>query len=76
MCSGKVYAYVLPDEMERKFGFRPSKLMAYFVLYKLEDERLISAKFVDRRKYYEITSKGRAALSEAKSILLSLSRKL
>ncbi len=76
MRAGKVYAYILPDEIEKKFGFRPSKLMAYFVLYKLEDEHLISAKFSDRRKYYEITGKGKAALSEAKSLLLSLSRKL
>ena len=76
MRSGKVYAYVLPGEIEKKFGFKPSKLMAYFVLYKLEDEHLISAKFSGRRKYYEITGKGKAALSAAKSLLASLSKKL
>ena len=76
MRKGKVYAYVLPGEIRRKFGFTPSKLMTYFVLYKLEDEKLISSKFSDRRKYYELTAKGKAALSEAKALLRSLSKKL
>jgi DNA-binding PadR family transcriptional regulator len=76
MRSGKVYAYVLPEEIEKKFGFCPSKLMTYFVLYKLEDEHLISAKFSGRRKYYELTSKGKAALSGGKKLLASLSKKL
>lgn len=72
----KVYAYALPGQIGKKFGFSPSKLMAYFVLYKLEDEHLISAKFEGRRKYYELTPKGRAALSSGKALLLSLSKKL
>ena len=29
----RVYAYVLPEEIRKNFGFAPSKLMAYFVLY-------------------------------------------
>ena len=76
MKSGKVYAYVLPDAIKKKFGFSPSKLMTYFVLYKLEDEGLISSAFSGRRKYYELTSKGRAALSDGKLALSSLSKKL
>jgi len=76
MESGKVYAYVLPEGIRKKFGFSPSKLMAYFVLYKLEDEGLISSSFEGRRKYYEATPKGRQALSSAKRTLASLSKKL
>jgi DNA-binding PadR family transcriptional regulator len=72
----KVYAYALPDEISREFSFKPSKLMTYFVLYKLEDELLISSKFEGRRKYYELTAKGKLALNGAKSLLLSLSKKL
>ena len=71
-----MYAYALPGEIREKFGFAPSKLMTYFVLYKLEDEGLISSKFEGRRKYYELTAKGRKALAEAKSMLSSLARKL
>jgi DNA-binding PadR family transcriptional regulator len=76
MKKGEVYAYALPAQIQRSFGYSPSKLMVYFVLYKLEDEKLISAKFEGRRKYYELTSKGRAALVNGKKLLLALSKKL
>ncbi len=76
MKSRKVYAYVLPGEIHKKFGFSPSKLMVYFVLYKLEDEGLISSAFEGRRKYYELTAKGKSALSQGKSALSSFSKKL
>lgn len=72
----KVYAYALPGQIQRSFGYSPSKLMTYFVLYKLEDEKLISAKFEGRRKYYELTTKGRTALLAGKKLLHSLSKKL
>lgn len=72
----KVYAYALPDEISRAFCYSPSKLMTYFVLYKLEDEKLISSKFEGRRKYYELTSNGKRALSDGKKLLLTLSKKL
>jgi DNA-binding PadR family transcriptional regulator len=72
----KVYAYALPGMVEKEFGYAPSKLMAYFVLYKLEDEGLIASRFEGRRKYYEMTRKGGSALSSAKSKLSLLSKKL
>jgi DNA-binding PadR family transcriptional regulator len=72
----KAYAYALPERIKRKFGFQPSKLMVYFVLYKLEDEGLISAAFEGRRKYYALSAKGRVALSQGKKALSLLSRKL
>lgn len=72
----RAYAYALPDEINLKFGFRPSKLMTYFVLYKLEGEGLISARLEGRRKYYAISAKGRAALAQAKGMLSRLSGKL
>jgi len=76
MKSRKVYAYALPDEIRGKFGFSPSKLMTYFVLYKLEDEKLISAEFEGRRKYYALTAKGKSALAEGKKALSTLGKKL
>ena len=72
----KVYAYALPDGIARAFGYQPSKLTTYFVLYKLEDEKLISSKFEGRRKYYELTPKGGRALSDGKKLLASMARKL
>ncbi|MFA6328330.1 MAG: PadR family transcriptional regulator [Candidatus Micrarchaeia archaeon] len=72
----KAYAYALPGEISRAFGYKPSKLMAYFVLYKLEEEKLISSKFEGRRKYYALTPAGKKALSEGKKLLSSLAKKL
>lgn len=73
---GKAYAYTLDEELERKFFFRPSRVMIYLVLYKLEAEGLISAKIEERRKYYHITKKGEEALQGAKAYLSTLSREL
>jgi len=72
----KAYAYALPDEISRAWGYQPSKLMVYFVLYKLEDEKLISSKFEGRRKYYALTPEGKKALSDGKKKLSDLSKKL
>ena len=72
----KAYAYALPDDISRAYGYHPSKLMAYFVLYKLEDEKRISSKFEGRRKYYALTPTGRKALSQGKKMLADLSKKL
>jgi len=72
----KVYAYALPSQIEKEFGYSPSKLMTYFVLYKLEDEKLISAAFEGRRKYYKLTAKGKTSLANGKRLLSSLSKKL
>lgn len=73
---GKAYAYALDSEIEKRFGFRTSKVMIYLVLYKLEAEKLIAAKMEDRRKYYHLTPKGESALKMAKNHLGSLSKKL
>ena len=72
----KAYAYALPGEISRAYGYQPSKLMVYFVLYKLEDEKLISSKFEGRRKYYALTPSGRKALSDGKKMLSLLAKKL
>jgi len=72
----KVYAYALPGGIAKEFGYSPSKLTTYFVLYKLEDEKLISSKFEGRRKYYELTPKGSRALSGGKKLLSSMAKKL
>lgn len=72
----KVYAYTLPDEISKAFGYAPSRLMTYFVLYKLEQEGLIASSFVGRRKYYRITPAGSLSLHGAKSLLSYLSKRL
>ena len=72
----KVYAYGLGRQMEERFGWSHGLITTYVVLYKLEAEGLISSEYEERRKYYSITRKGKAALREAKKYLKSLAGKL
>ena len=72
----KVYAYALPESIEKEFGYKPSRIMMYLVLYKLEAEGLIKSEFEERRKYYAPTAKGKAALKEAKRYLVKISELL
>jgi DNA-binding PadR family transcriptional regulator len=73
---GKLYAYNLDSEIEKEFFFKPSKVMTYVVLYKLEDEKLIKSVFVKRRKYYSLTKKGEETLKSAKEYFKVLGNKL
>ncbi|VVB98523.1 Transcriptional regulator PadR-like family protein [uncultured archaeon] len=73
---GKVYAYELPDKIEKDFFFRPSRVMIYVVLYKLEAEGLISSEFEERRKYYHLTEAGKKTLEKAKDYFALLAKRL
>jgi DNA-binding PadR family transcriptional regulator len=73
---GKLYAYNLDSEIDKEFFFKPSKVMTYVVLYKLEDEKLIKSEFVERRKYYSLTKKGEETLKTAKEYFKVLADKL
>lgn len=72
----KLYAYELDKQIEKEFFFRPNKIMIYVVLYKLENEGLISSEFQKRRKYYTITKKGIETLELAREYFKILSDKL
>ena len=72
----KLYAYGLDEQIEKEFFFRPSKIMVYVVLYKLEDEGLISSELKERRKYYTITRKGMKTLELARDYFKILANKL
>ncbi len=72
----KLYAYELDKQIEKEFFFRPNKIMVYVVLYKLENEGLISSEFKERRKYYTITKKGIETLELAREYFKILSDKL
>lgn len=70
-----LHAYTLNQKIKNKFNFKPSRIMMYLVLYKLEDEKFISAYTKDRRKYYKITIKGKNELKKAKEYLIELSNR-
>ncbi|MCK4319587.1 helix-turn-helix transcriptional regulator [Candidatus Micrarchaeota archaeon] len=73
---GKIYAYNLPEEIEQEFFFRPSRVMIYIVLNRLEDEKLISSEMEEKRKYYKMTKKGRKTLEDAKEYFSLLAERL
>lgn len=72
----KIYAYNLPERLEKQFSFKPSRVMIYIVLYKLEAEGIISSEFEERRKYYHLTEKGKKTLGHAKEYLSLLAERL
>ena len=65
----KIYAYNLPEEIRRSFHFLPSRLLVYLVLYRLEGEGMLTSAEDGRRRYYSLTSKGKAALANGKALL-------
>jgi DNA-binding PadR family transcriptional regulator len=72
----KVYAYEMDNIIEKEFFFKPDKIMIYIVLYRLENEKLITSKFQERRKYYTITKNGKETLDSAREYFKVLANKL
>ena len=72
----RTYAYALNSQIEKRFGWRPGLITSYLVFYKLEAEGLITSKYEERRKYYEITAKGKKALIEGKRLMAKLAKTL
>jgi len=71
-----VYAYNLASTIEQKFGFKPSRLLVYLVLYKLEGANYLTSKEENKRKYYSITPEGIKLLDEAKKLLKERAREI
>ncbi|VVC04854.1 Transcriptional regulator PadR-like family protein [Candidatus Bilamarchaeum dharawalense] len=74
--SRKIYAYEMDELIEKEFFFKPGKIMIYIVLYRLENEGLITSKMEQRRKYYTITKKGKDTLNSAREYFKLLTNKL
>lgn len=68
----RVYAYRLPQVIKKRFGFSPSRLLCYLVLYRLEGEGFIKSDVRGKRRYYSATKKGREILKDAKKYLRRL----
>lgn len=71
-----VYAYQLPADIHSRFGFKPSRLMVYLVLYKLEGEGLLHSFEKGQRRYYTLTAGGKKCLTEGKQMMLERAREL
>lgn len=79
---GPRYGYEFVDLIEGRFGFRPSRVTCYVVLYRLEREGLISSSRLERsrtggaRVYYELTERGRDELESALKFLRGVAEAL
>jgi len=61
-----IYAYRLQRNVKERFGFHAGKITPYRVLYRLEQEGFVKSKLRDRKRFYEITDKGKKELAKAK----------
>ncbi len=71
-----MYAYETREELKENFGFRPALVTSYVVLYRLEREGYVAAKWVANKKYYSITEKGEKLLLEGLQHMRGLMDKL
>jgi len=72
----KTHAWNLQTIIEKKFGFKPGRITAYRVLYKLEEEGLVKSEAQDRRRIYQITNKGQEQLALAKQFYKEIVKKI
>ena len=65
------YGYEIKELITKRFGFSPETVSVYAIIYRLNKDGMIEAQRTDDspRKYYAITEKGSAAMSEAKAFL-------
>ena len=52
------HAYVLREEVQKRFGFLPGSVMAYLVLYSLRKKGYVEKRKEGRKQIYSITKKG------------------
>jgi DNA-binding PadR family transcriptional regulator len=67
-----LYAWELPEMIQKHFNFRPGKITPYRVLYRLELQGLVESKYDERKRYYQITSSGKKELETAISFYKNL----
>jgi DNA-binding PadR family transcriptional regulator len=60
-----MHAYVLRNEIEHRFGFRPGNVTAYRVLYALRKKGYVEKRKEGMKQVYTVTPKGRNLLKKA-----------
>ena len=72
----KIHAWRFQSLIEKVFGFKPGKITAYRVLYRLEADGFVKSKMDKRRRNYSITKKGEKELILAKDFYKEILKKL
>ncbi|MCD6590379.1 MAG: PadR family transcriptional regulator [Candidatus Aenigmarchaeota archaeon] len=62
---GNKHAYVIREEIRRRFGFKIGNMTAYVVLYSLKKKGYVEQKTIGRKKVYSITKNGEKLLEDA-----------
>lgn len=62
---GPKHAYVLREEVKKRFGFMPGNVTAYMVLYSLRKNGYVEKNKEGRKVVYHMTPKGENLLKEA-----------
>ena len=65
LCDKPLHAYVLRNEIKKKYGFLPGTVTAYKVLYLLKKDGFVRKTRKGRAVVYTITSKGKKELQRA-----------
>ncbi len=63
------HAYVLREEINKRFGFLPGNVSVYVVLYKLKSRGFVATRREQNRVIYSITEKGENLLKAAENEL-------
>lgn len=69
------HAYVLQERLS-KFGFSPSRITCYKVLYLLQFRGYVKSRKLGRRRYYYLTEKGEGELKKAIQLIKEVWEKL
>lgn len=71
-----IYAYRIQKKVEEEFGFHAGKITPYRVLYRLEKEGFVKSRLKQRKRFYEITDKGKKELAKAKKFYIKMTKLL
>lgn len=63
---GPSHAYVLREEIEKRFGFRVGRITSYKVLYSLTRKGYVKKREEGRKQVYTITPKGKELLRDGR----------
>jgi DNA-binding PadR family transcriptional regulator len=76
LSEGPKHAYVLREEISKKYGFRPGNVTAYRVLYSLRSDGFVEKRPEGRKEVYTITPAGKEIIKKAADFYRNLAQAL
>ncbi|MDD3386848.1 MAG: PadR family transcriptional regulator [Candidatus Pacebacteria bacterium] len=70
------YGWDLYTIIEKDFGFKPGSITPYRVLYRLEDQGLVTSETKERKRVYKITKLGKDELVKVKDFYSQIIKKI